>query len=81
MQTHERGRVHRLATLSDCQLRGGEAELAAATAGTMLDTMEGMESQRLRDRLVKVRRSLVGLQSRATADGVGRIDDTLRIPV
>ncbi|MFD4769874.1 transcriptional regulator [Streptomyces niveus] len=81
VQTHERGRVHRLATLSDCQLRGGEAELAAATAGTMLDTMEGMESQRLRDRLVKVRRSLVGLQSRATADVVGRIDDTLRIPM
>ncbi|WP_329077741.1 transcriptional regulator [Streptomyces niveus] len=81
VQTHERGRVHRLATLSDCQLRGGEAELAAATAGTMLDTMEGMESLRLRDRLVKVRRSLVGLQSRATADVVGRIDDTLRIPM
>ncbi|MGW6310540.1 transcriptional regulator [Streptomyces niveus] len=81
VQTHERGRVHRLATLSDCQLRGGEAELAAATAGTMLDTMEGMESRRLRDRLVKVRRSLVGLQSRTTAAVVGRIDDTLRIPM
>ncbi|MGW6598516.1 transcriptional regulator [Streptomyces sp. NPDC055036] len=81
VQTHERGRVHRLATLSDCQLRGGEAELAAATAGTMLDKMEGMESQRLRDRLIKVRRSLVGLQSRATVDVVTRIDDTLRIPM
>ncbi|MFE0426418.1 transcriptional regulator [Streptomyces sp. NPDC058953] len=80
VQTHERGKVHRLATLADCHLRAGDADQAAATATRMLDTMEGMESQRLRDRLVKVRRSMTGLRGRATGDVVGRIDDILRIP-
>ncbi|MEU0739136.1 transcriptional regulator [Streptomyces sp. NPDC006134] len=80
-QTHERGRVHRLATLTDCQLRAGDAELAAATARTVLDSMQGMESQRLRDRLVKLRRGMVGLDSSATAEVVERINNTLRIPM
>lgn len=80
-QTHARGKVHRLATLSDCQLRGGDAELAAATATSMLDTMQGMESRRLNDRLIKVRRSMAGLASRETFEVVQRIDDTLRIPM
>lgn len=78
---HERGRVHRLATLSDCQLRAGDADRAAATAHSVLDTMQGMESQRLNDRLLKLRRSMSELQSQATADVVDRIDDTLRIPL
>lgn len=80
-QTHARGRVHRLATLSDCHLRAGDAEQAAATAADVLETMQGMESQRLRDRLVKLRRSMSSLDSRATASVVERIDDTLRIPL
>lgn len=80
-QAHERGRVHRLATLSDCQLRAGDAELAAGTATQVLDTMQGMESQRLRDRLVKLRVSMSGLDGSATASVVERIDDTLRIPL
>jgi hypothetical protein len=47
----------------------------------MLDTMQGMESRRLNDRLAKVRRSMADLDSRATADVVDRIDGTLRIPM
>ncbi|MEW1550135.1 hypothetical protein [Streptomyces tsukubensis] len=47
----------------------------------MLDIMEGIESQRLRDRLVKVRRSMTGLGGRATKAVIERIDDTLRIPL
>ncbi|MBX9395267.1 transcriptional regulator [Streptomyces sp. TRM72054] len=78
---HERGRVHRLATLTDCQLRAGEAELAAATVQSVLDTMQGMESRRLNDRLVKLRRTMTQLGSRATTEVVERIDDTLRIPL
>jgi hypothetical protein len=78
---HERGRVHRLATLSDCQLRAGDADQAATTAHSVLDTMQGMESQRLNDRLVKLRLSMSELHSRATSDVVDRIDDTLRIPL
>jgi hypothetical protein len=80
-QTHARGRVHRLATLSEVQLRAREAEHAAATAGEVLDTMEGMESRRLRDRLVKLRATMSSLESRATADVIQRIDDTLRLPL
>ncbi|WP_433549507.1 transcriptional regulator [Streptomyces sp. CA-294286] len=80
-QTHERGRVHRLATLADCQVRGGDAERAAATATGVLDVMQGMESQRLNDRLVKLRRTLSGVRSAATAAVVEQIDDTLRIPL
>lgn len=81
VQTHERGRVHRLATLADCHLRAGDADRAATTATSMLDIMEGIESQRLRDRLVKVRRSMTGLGGRATKAVIERIDDTLRIPL
>lgn len=80
-QTHARGRVHRLATLSDIQLRSGDAEQAATTAADVLDTMEGMESRRLRDRLVKLRTTMSSTNSRATADVVQRIDETLRLPL
>lgn len=80
-QTHARGRVHRLATLSDVQLRAGAADRAAETAVTMLDTMQGMESRRLQGRLTTLRRSMARLGSRATADVVDRIDDMLRIPL
>lgn len=80
-RAHARGHVHRLATLSDCQLRAGDAEQAAATATEVLDTMQGMESQRLRDRVVRLRRNMAELDSTATAAVVERIDDTLRIPM
>ncbi|MFD5468917.1 transcriptional regulator [Streptomyces sp. NPDC127105] len=78
---HERGRVHRLATLTDCQLRAGDADQAAATAHSVLETMQGMESRRLNDRLLKMRRGMHATGSRVTAEVVERIDDTLRIPL
>lgn len=81
VETHERGRVHRLATLSDCQLRAGHVEEAAATALTVLDTMQGTESRRLNDRLSKLRQSLTERPTVATREVVERIDDTLRIPM
>ncbi|MFZ3569972.1 transcriptional regulator [Streptomyces sp. BH097] len=81
IQTHERGRVHRLATLADCELRAGHVDQAAGTATRMLDTMQGMESHRLYDRLVGVRRNLAATRSRSVGEVVGRIDDTLRIPL
>jgi hypothetical protein len=80
-QTHARGRVHRLATLCDVQLRAGDAEKAASTATNMLNIMQGMESRRLNDRLTKLRCNMAGLGSRVTADVVERIDDTLRLPL
>lgn len=81
VQTHERGRVHRLATLTDCHIRAGQAEQAAITAHSVLETMEGMESRRLNDRLIKMRRTMSGVGSRTTAELVERIDDRLRIPL
>ncbi|MCP3821431.1 transcriptional regulator [Streptomyces sp. A3M-1-3] len=80
-QTHARGRVHRLATLTDCELRAGEVDKAAATAVEMLDTVQGMESRRLTDRLAKVRNSLAAVRCSSTCDVVDRIDETLRIPL
>lgn len=80
-QTHARGRVHRLATLADCELRAGEVDQAAGTAVRMLDTAQGMESQRLYDRLAGVRRSLSATRSAAVVEVVDRIDDALRIPL
>lgn len=80
-QTHARGRVHRLATLADCELRAGEVDRAAGTAVLMLDTVQGMESHRLYDRLAGVRSRLSATRSTAVADVVDRLDDTLRIPL
>lgn len=80
-QTHARGRVHRLATLADCELRAGEVDRAAGTAVQMLDTVQGMESHRLHDRLTVVRRKLSATRSTAVAEVVDRLDDTLRIPL
>ncbi|MFF2025708.1 transcriptional regulator [Streptomyces sp. NPDC058171] len=81
VQTHARGRVHRLATLSDCELRAGEVDRAVGTAAVMLETVQGMESHRLMDRLVTTRTRLAATRSRAVRDVVDRIDDTLRIPL
>jgi hypothetical protein len=80
VQTHERGRVHRLATLAECHVRAGPAEQASITAHSVLETMQGMESRRLNDRLIKLRRNMSGVGGRATAEVVERIDDRLRIP-
>jgi hypothetical protein len=80
-QAHARGRVHRLATLSNAQLRGGDAELAAATAVEMVEEVRGMESHRLRDRLVSVRQSLTDNDSVAVRGATELIDETLRIPL
>ncbi|MCW5252200.1 MULTISPECIES: transcriptional regulator [unclassified Streptomyces] len=78
---HARGRVHRLATLTDCHLRAGDADGAAATADAVLDTMSGMESRRLSGRLLTLRRGLAAMDSRTTAEAVKRIDDALRLPL
>ncbi len=55
---HARGRVNRLATLTDVALHAGEPERAAVTAAEMVDTAQGIESQRLRGRMRRVRKRL-----------------------
>ncbi|WP_435242915.1 transcriptional regulator [Streptomyces cucumeris] len=81
VQSHARGRAHRLATLTDIELRSGDADRAAATAVEMVETVQGMESRRLRDRLVTVRNALASWGSTATEDAEQRIDDVLSLPV
>ncbi|AXK35651.1 transcriptional regulator [Streptomyces armeniacus] len=80
-QTHARGRVHRLATLTDCELKAGSVDAAVNSASQMLETMAGMESCRLNDRLTKVRRSLTATNSAAAADVVEHIDGVLDLPM
>ncbi|MGD6746609.1 transcriptional regulator [Streptomyces sp. BH106] len=78
---HDRGRVHRLAVLSQIQLRQGNAEQAVATAVEMAETARGMESQRLRDRLRAVREHLVRSACAGTAEAAELIDGALRVPL
>ncbi|MEU6080155.1 transcriptional regulator [Streptomyces sp. NPDC047108] len=80
-QTHSRGRVHRLATLTNAQLRGGEADHAAATAIQMAEQAHGMESQRLRDRLISTQRALASHGSTATRGAAELIGEALRVPL
>ncbi|WP_431979861.1 transcriptional regulator [Streptomyces qinglanensis] len=81
VQAHDRGRVHRLATLTDCQVKAGEIDRAIGSADAMLQTMGGMESRRLTERLTKVRRSLIATRSDMARDVVERIDGALDLPM
>ncbi|MGW7008982.1 transcriptional regulator [Streptomyces sp. NPDC054933] len=81
VQAHPRGRVHRLATLTNVDLRRGEAERAAATAAEMVQHAQGQESHRLRDRLRSVRQNLTANGGKATSEAAELIDETLRVPL
>ncbi|MFJ4714649.1 transcriptional regulator [Streptomyces sp. NPDC088785] len=78
---HDRGRVHRLAVLSQIQLRQGNTEQAVETAVQMAEAARGMESQRLRDRLRAVREHLVRSGCAGTAEAAELIDGALRVPL
>ncbi|MER5946083.1 transcriptional regulator [Streptomyces sp. NPDC001904] len=78
---HDRGRVHRLAVLSQIQLRQGNPDQAAETAVQMAEAARGMESQRLRDRLRAVREHLVRSGCAGTAEAAALIDGALRVPL
>lgn len=78
---HDRGRVHRLAMLSQIELRQGEADRAARTAARMVERAKGMESQRLRDRLRAVREHLVTSDCADAAEAAHLIDGALRVPL
>ncbi|TGB13718.1 transcriptional regulator [Streptomyces sp. MZ04] len=78
---HDRGRVHRLAMLSQIELRQGNTDEAVATAVEMAEQARGMESQRLRDRLRAVREHLVRSDCAGTAEAAELIDGALRVPL
>lgn len=78
---HDRGRVHRLAILSQIQLRQGEPDGAALTAEEMAERARGMESRRLRGRLREVRDHLVASGSGDVKEAAEKIDAALRVPL
>jgi hypothetical protein len=78
---HDRGRVHRLAMLSQIELRQGEVDRAARTAAEMVERARGMESQRLRDRLRAVREHLVASGCSNADEAAELIDGALRVPL
>ncbi|WP_369199576.1 transcriptional regulator [Streptomyces sp. PU-14G] len=77
---HARGRVNRLATLTDVALHAGEPERAAATAAQMVDTAQGIESQRLRGRMRRVRKRLAQHPGTSAAEAAKLIEDSLSVP-
>lgn len=57
-QTHARGRVHRLATLTSVAVACRDLDRASVSAAATLDAAQGMESRRLTDRLHGMHRKL-----------------------
>ncbi|BBB01123.1 putative transcriptional regulator [Actinacidiphila reveromycinica] len=80
-QAHARGSIHRLATLATADLGRGEAELAAAHTLDALNLARGQESQRLRDRFVRLRGMLADHGSAAGRNAVEQIDASLSVPL
>ncbi|MFD9869314.1 transcriptional regulator [Streptomyces niveus] len=78
---HERGRVHRLAMLSQIELRQGDPDRAAGTAREMAERARGMESLRLRDRMGAVRLGLLESGSAEAAEAAGFVARALRVPL
>ncbi|MGW6683262.1 transcriptional regulator [[Kitasatospora] papulosa] len=78
---HDRGTVHRLATLTRLELLQGEADRAARTASGMAERARGVESQRLRDRLRSVRSHLAASGSADAAAAAVLIEGALRVPL
>jgi hypothetical protein len=78
---HDRGRVHRLAMLSQIEMRAGEMDRAARTAAEMVERARGMESQRLRDRLRDVRQALAASGCADAEQTAELIDGALRVPL
>ncbi|MFI8851590.1 transcriptional regulator [Streptomyces sp. NPDC053499] len=77
---HVRGRVNRLATLTDVALHAGEPERAAVTAAEMVDTAQGIESQRLRGRMRRVRKRLEQHPGTSAVEAAKLIEDSLSVP-
>jgi hypothetical protein len=78
---HVRGRVNRLATLTDVELRTGSPERAAETAVQMVDQAQGIESQRLRQRMRQVREHLLRYPGTPVAEAAKLIEESLRVPL
>ncbi len=73
--------MHRLGVLSGVLADNEQVDRAAAVAGAMLDQAEGMESRRIRDRIVQVREQLRPYETSSAAREIcQRIDEKLIVP-
>ena len=80
--SHERGQVHRLATLATILAGQGDADAAADIAGQMLDKAAGMESCRIADRITAVRNAITAVSDGAAARQISeRVDEVLGVPM
>jgi len=80
--THQRGRVHRLATLATILAGQGNVEQAADIGNVMLNLAEGMESRRITDRISGVRSAVCAVSDGTAARELSeRVGDILGIPL
>jgi hypothetical protein len=80
--SHQRGHVHRLATLATILAGQGNADAAVDVAEDMVDKAVGMESCRITERLVAVRNVIVAASDgREARELSARVDDFTAIPV
>jgi alpha-D-ribose 1-methylphosphonate 5-triphosphate synthase subunit PhnG len=81
-ESHIRGRVHRLATLATILADQGKADAAADIAGQMLDRTTGMESCRIKDRIIAVRDAVTTVSDGTAARELAeRVEDVLGVPM
>jgi len=78
---HLRGQAHRQATFALILAERGELEQAASTAESMLDCTEGMESERLAERIKSVTTALSAYDTQQVKAFVARARQQAGIPL
>ncbi|MET8052458.1 transcriptional regulator [Streptosporangium sp. NPDC005286] len=78
---HLRGQAHRLATLALVLAERGDADQAAATAEMMLERVEGMESERVAERVATVTAALRPFSTLTVREFLARAGQQARVPL
>ncbi|MFF5243547.1 transcriptional regulator [Streptosporangium sp. NPDC000095] len=78
---HLRGQTHRLATLALVLAERGDLDQAVATAGTMLDRAQGMESGRIAERVAMVADVLRPFDARVVEEFLTRAHQHAHVPL
>ena len=78
---HLRGQTHRLATLALVLAERRELDQAVATAETMLERAQGMESERIAERVATVADALRPFDARVVRGFLTRVRQQARVPL
>ncbi|MDP9847569.1 hypothetical protein [Streptosporangium lutulentum] len=78
---HLRGQTHRLATLALILTERGDLDHAVITAETMLDRAQGMESERIAERVAMVADALRPFEARVVGEFLTRAHQQARVPL